>query len=609
MVQDNVPFQPFQLAIEGLRPSMQGLARLTSRTIERVLKLDDLNALYEDARRDGGPFPRRVLERLGVRAGIVEADLRRIPATGPLVVVSNHPFGLVEGLLLCDLLRSVRPDVKFLGNHFLARIPECRDFCIFVDPFGGPDSARRNVGGLKEAIRWLRKGGVLATFPSGEVSRFDVRSRTVRDAPWNAGIARLIRCTGASALPIHVQGANGALFQLGGLVHSRLGTALLPQELANKRNRTIRIAIGRPIPSQRIAGYPDDAGLIRYLRLRTDVLAHRHISSPQPASRGPWGLPARRSAPAPLAPAEDPYKLRREVKNLPDEQRLVSSDNFQVFYASTGQIPHLLNEIGRLRELTFRQAGEGTGMARDLDRFDNYYLHLVLWNAQVGELAGAYRMGLADLIVRRQGFRGLYTSTLFRLRRPLLDRLQPALELGRSFVCPSYQRGYLPLLMLWKGIGHFLGRYPKYRNLFGAVSISNDYTPSSRLLLQHCLRPAAGTSSMAQWVRARHPLRAGFRNPRLPDVPPEVAGNPDAVDELVGDIEEDRNLPILLRQYLRLGGEVLGFNVDPAFQSALDALIVVDFARVPPPVLARYMGKEAAERYLARHTASTLKPG
>ena len=604
MVQDNTFFQSFPLMPESSRTSLSVLSRHATRVVERVLKWDDLGALYEDVRGDGrgSSFVDRVLDKLGVRADIAETDRQRVPVSGPLVVVCNHPFGFVEGLLLERLLRSVRTDIKILGNRLLAHIPECRDLCILVDPFGGVDATRRNLAGLREAIRWVRGGGVLVTFPSGEVSRFNMRSGSIRDAPWKAGVAGLIRRACAAVLPVHIEGANSPLFQLGGFVHPRLGTAMLPMELTNKRNRTIRISIGQPVSARRVAGYPGNDELIRYLRLRTDVLAHRRGTVPHPARRQAWpSLYLLRPGVTPGAPAEDRHELQREVRNLPDEQVLVVQDDFQVFYAMAGQIPRLLSEIGRLRESTFRQAGEGTGHARDLDRFDNDYLHLMLWNTRAKEVAGAYRMGLADIIVGRRGLRGLYANTLFRLRRPLLDRLQPAIELGRSFVCPEYQREYLPLLLLWKGIGHFIGRYPRYRHLFGAVSISDDYAHSSRLLLQHCLRPDAGRTSMAQWVRARHPLRSGFRGPRLPEVPPEVAGDLDVIEELVADIENGRSLPVLLRQYLKLGGKVLGFNVDPSFHSVLDALIVVDFVRIPLPVLARYMGKESARQYTARH--------
>jgi putative hemolysin len=243
--------------------------------------------------------------------------------------------------------------------------------------------------------------------------------------------------------------------------------------------------------------------------------------------------------------------------------------------------------------------GEGTGRPADLDAFDRYYLHLVLWDEAAGQIAGAYRMGLADEILADGGVGALYTSTLFKFRRGMFDRLGPAIELGRSFVSEEYQRGYLPLLLLWHGIGAYVAEHPKYRYVFGAVSISNDFKPVTRRLIVRCLERARGDPALARQVRPRRPLKAR-RGERLPEPPGGLPADVPALDALVGEMEEGRNLPVLLRQYLKMGARILAFNVDPDFNCALDALVLVDLPATEPALLARHLGRDAARRILAR---------
>lgn len=149
-----------------------------------------------------------------------------------------------------------------------------------------------------------------------------------------------------------------------------------------------------------------------------------------------------------------PAELQQsEIKYLPPSQHLLSSGVMEIYYARSGQIPWLLQEIGRLREITLHEAGEGTGNPVDLDLYDAYYLHLFVWNREKSELVGAYRLGLTDEILGKYGKRGLYTHTLIKYRHNVLARLNPAIELRRSFVRPKYQCSYLALNLLWNGQG------------------------------------------------------------------------------------------------------------------------------------------------------------
>lgn len=306
-----------------------------------------------------------------------------------------------------------------------------------------------------------------------------------------------------------------------------------------------------------------------------------------------------------VGPAIAAGLLRAEVEALPADQLLVTSGQFSVHYARAEQFPWCLQEIGRLRELTFRAAGEGTGKASDVDLFDAYYLHLFVWDEKAGVIVGAYRMGLADEIVARYGKRGLYTHSLFSYGDPVMQAMNPAIELGRSFVRVEYQRSFAPLMLLWRGIGQFIVRQPRYAMLFGAVSISNDYQPASRRLIVDFLSANNIEENLARHVRPRRPLRSVGR-PEYDRAEFAALSDIEDVSRMVRQIERDsKGVPILLKQYLKLGGRLLAFTADEQFNNTLDGLIMVDLRASDPRALARYMGNDGAAAFLASHGVSS----
>lgn len=558
--------------------------------IEKLLRLDQFDRFYTNpAAADSRSIAERSLALLNVRPQVADLDLARIPKQGPVVAVANHPFGLIEGAILAALLPSVRQDAKIMANHLLATIPEADESCIFVDPFGGGGAPRFNHKGLKEAIAWVKQGGMLAVFPAGEVAHLNLKERSIIDPEWSRSIARLIRTTGAAVVPMYFVGANSAMFQLLGFIHPRVRTALLAHEFFNKHNQTIQLRIGCSITPAKIRAYQDDVSLIRYLRHRTYLLQDREP---------PKQVRSASAAAEPAARVLDEL-LAGEVAKLAPERTLLRTGDFAVLLAKANEIPNVLNEIGRLREITFRQIGEGTGNAIDLDRFDEYYWHLFVWNRTKPELVGAYRLGPSEEILPPFGAKGFYINQLFQWKRSFLDRISPALELGRSFVRPEYQRSYAPLLLLWKGIGQFLVRNPQYKLLFGPVSISNGYTPAARHLMVRFLSAYRQSPELAPLVRARNPFRQ--RPSKLAD---ELIGatiwDVEELSALIADVETDgKGVPVLLKQYLKLGGELVAFHVDRKFSNTLDSLIVVDLRKTDLRVLERYMGKKAAAQFLS----------
>src|SRR5262245_29220524 len=295
-------------------------------------------------------------------------------------------------------------------------------------------------------------------------------------------------------------------------------------------------------------------------------------------------------------------RLQAEIDALPPDQRLVDRGRFHVYCVHAAQIPRALQEIGRLRELTFRAVGEGTGRCSDIDLFDAFYLHLFVWDVHAAAIAGAYRLGLVDQILARHGKRGLYTHSLFKYRTRMLDSLSPAIELGRSFVRAEYQRSFAALPLLWAGIGRFVERSPQYAVLFGPVSISARYALASRRLIVEYLSAHRTHTRLACEVTPRRPYHA---RPRTAEPGGVASATPESMHELsqrIAQLEHDgKGVRVLLRQYLALCGKALGFSLDRDFADTLDALIMVDLRTVEDAVLIRYMGKRGAAAFRAYH--------
>ena len=596
----------FSLTSPFQDPIRRKMFSVVGGTVEKILAFDKLNHIYfqtsESPAEGAEHFSDRILNTMKVEYDVSEQDLERIPKTGPVVAVANHPFGGLEGLILASLLKSVRPDVKLMANFLLERIPDLRDFFIFVDPFGRAESAKNNIKPLKETLAWLRTGGMLGVFPAGEVSHIQLSKGEVVDPPWSATIARIIQKTEAPVLPVYFVGANSLMFQMLGLVHPRLRTAMLPREFINKGSKTIHVRVGNLIPHAKLAGL-DDGALMDYIRLRTYHLAHRKAAASEKKTR--LTIPVRVTVPrseTPVVAAESADVLASELATLPPGQKLMESGPIDVYFAQARQIPRIMREIGRLREVTFREVNEGTGQAIDLDRFDDYYTHVFMWQREKREVIGAYRLGKTDVIMGQLGKKGLYTTTLFKYRKKLLKKISPALEMGRSFIRSEYQRSYSSLLVLWKGLAHYIARYPDYKILFGPVSINSDYQSTSRQLLVGFLKQNESMPDLAKMVKARKPMRS---NPlkwwKLRKVKQAVK-DLDEVESLISDIETNlTGIPILLRQYLRLGGKLLAFNIDPDFSYVLDGLILVDLTKTDRKVLERYMGRDNMRHFLAYH--------
>ncbi len=546
-----------------------------------------------------------LLDEMQIDLRIDSVDRARIPFTGSTVVVANHPYGLLDSAVLAVLLRSVRPDIKILTNSLLSDIPDLQRHCIFVDAFQSDHSNEVQRRAYREAQVWLQRGGLLAVFPAGEVSRLQVPAARIVDPTWNDTTIRLIRRTRAAALPVYFPGYNNIGFQLLSMLNPKARTAFLLQEFLQQEGKTVEVRVGGAVPAVEIDSIPDDHDATEYLRWRTYLLAQRGRKNFSKTLRS-RSLPAVKTHQS-VAEAIDPALLAQEIQSLPANQCLAVNGEFAVYHASAREIPNLLLEVGRAREVTFRAAGEGTGRSRDLDRFDRYYSHLLLWHKTAQQLVGGYRIGCTTDILPERGLSGLYTSTLFRYDARLFQKLGPALELGRSFVRPEYQRRYAPLLLLWKGIARLVSSTPEVPVLFGAVSISDDYNEASREMIYHYFSARKREDDLAGLIQPRRPFRpALLRGWEWRSILPLVR-DLEQLSQPITDIESDgKGLPILLRQYARIGGKVLGFNVDRTFSNVVDGFVVVDLRQTEPGVLERYMGREEATVFRQVHNLDSM---
>jgi len=569
--------------------------------VGKLAPVDKVRDLYGRVQRSPDGFHlENLLAEMRVELRVGAADEARIPASGPVVVVANHPYGVLDGAILTVLLTRVRANVKVLTNSLPWDVPELQKHCIFADPFQTDRSVESNRRALRDALAWLQQGGMLAMFPAGEVSHWQMPVAQIADPAWNDTAVRLIRRTGATALPLYFCGHKGVGFQLMGMIHPKLRTAFLLQEFLQQKGKTVEVRVGSGIPAEALDAIRDGRDAIEYLRWRTYLLARRSKSE----TSWPTALRSRLvfKIQEPLADPISPSLLAEEIKTLPGDRCLAENCDLAVYLGTAHEMRQLLCEVGRLRELTFRGVGEGTGKSRDLDLFDDYYWHIVLWHKTKRELVGAYRAGYTAEILAERGISGLYTSTLFRFDEKIFQELGSALELGRSFVRPEYQRQYAPLLLLWKGIARVVARRPEVPVLFGAVSISNDYNEASREMIYRFFEARMQKDDLAGLIEPRRPFRPGLL--RRPDCRAMLHAFRD-LDELsqpITDVEADgKGLPILLRQYAKIGGRLLGFNVDRKFSNVLDGLVVVDLRKTEPSVLERYMGREGAARFRQIH--------
>ncbi|MCY9870256.1 lysophospholipid acyltransferase family protein [Vibrio barjaei] len=584
---------PFRLP----RRSPLGLAENVTEWATGLSVLDRLYA-QRPANCDTESFLRFTLDILGIDYCIEAGSSETIPKTGATIIVANHPLGCVEGVILAEVLLQIRKDVKILANEFLKLVPELEPLFIGVDVFNGTNAHRSNSRALRQANQHLELGGLLLVFPAGEVSQLvDRKSLQLEDKQWSRSVSTLIKRNQATTVPVHIGGVNSKHFYLAGKVHPMLRTAMLGRELLNKKNTAIGISIGNKIKFKEVSSL-DSQQLVSYLRLNTYLLNQQH------PERNHSSLSPHQSE-QPIASETHLCELLEDIELLPQEHLLLTSGEFEVYCTTMDHIPSVMREIGRMREINFRQVGEGTGQSLDIDQFDQLYQHLFVWDKENQKLVGAYRLGLVDELIKQGDIRALYSRTLFNFEHSFLNTMGKSIEMGRSVIAEEYQKSMSALLLLWKGIAEFVRRHPSYTHLFGPVSISNNYSDIARQLLTDTMTLHHYDNDSARYVSASNPPKQSRHKQWCPQSLSALA-DVQLLSRVISRLDTGKSVPVLLRQYLNLNGKLVCFNVDPNFNDALDGLIVVDLTSVPHKSLARYMGSEHAKQYLFKHNALSI---
>lgn len=555
-----------------------GLAAL----LMEVMKLNDINEVFSKNQHfEGLEFVDKILETIGVSIDFDENDLKNIPKTGGFIAIANHPYGGVEGLALVKLLCTVRPEAKVMVNFILKKIPNLSDFFVAVNPFENIQHTS-SISGLKATFDLLQNGVPIGIFPAGEVSTFNLEAQEVTDRLWHPVVGKLVSRAKVPVVPIYFHGNNGVLFNILSFIHPTLRTAKLPSEFLNKQGLNIKVRIGKPINIEDISYKKDTNKLLDFLRARTYALGTS--LGDEKKLFNPIGLFKRKKKPEQIIEETDRTIIVNEVSNL-SEFKVWDEKNYEVYICPTSQIPNVLREIGRLREITFREVGEGTNKKIDLDNYDIYYNHLFIWDKELQNIVGAYRIGKGDEILDTLGKRGFYLSELFKIKEPLYPILRQGIELGRSWVRKEYQQKPLPLFLLWKGILKYFLDHPQYRYMFGPVSISNNFSKLSQSLIVDYITKNHFDYELAHYVKPKNKFKADL-SPIDTDLLVESSDSLKDLDVLISDIESSHiKIPVLLRQYINLNAKIICFNIDPKFSDSLDGFLIVDAQKIPAEML------------------------
>ncbi|KVV13384.1 GNAT family N-acyltransferase [Flavobacterium sp. TAB 87] len=546
----------------------------------KVLKISTLNKIYDRNKHlEDVTFISAVLDDLKIKFEIPEEDFKRLPKDGAYITISNHPLGGVDGLLLLKLMLEREPNFKIIANFLLHRIEPMKKYIMPVNPFENHKDAKSSLIGIKETLRHLKDGKPLGIFPAGEVSTY-ADGKLVVDKPWEEGAIKLIRKANVPVVPIYFHAKNSRLFYILSRLNGTLRTAKLPSEVLTQKNRIIKVRVGKPISvaeQNEIENFDDYS---EFLRRKTYMLAnpfekeHKLLHAPS--------LKIPRS-PKQIVTATDQNKIEAEVKTLRDNDcRLLQSKNYEVFFADAKAIPNILHEIGRLREITFREVGEGTNESIDIDKFDQYYHHMFLWDEDAKKIAGAYRMGLGSEIYPKYGIAGFYLNDLFRFEPELNDMMQNSIEMGRAFIIKQYQQKPMPLFLLWKGIIHTTLRYPEHKYLIGGVSISNQFSDFSKSLMIEFMKSNYYDPYIAQYIHPKKAYKVKLKDADKDFIFDEAESDLNKFDKIIDELEPGNlRLPVLIKKYIKQNARVIAFNVDPLFNNAIDGLMYIRIADIP----------------------------
>jgi len=553
-----------------------------------MFSFDKMNQVYEEVETfDGNEMTKKYLELHDIQITTDYSQLENIPKSGGLIIVSNHPTGILDGVILIDLITRIRPDVKYLGNFLLSRMTPLKPYLIDVNPFNSKSS--QNISGIKAALNHVKNGGALVIYPAGSVATLQKNFR-VTDHEWVPSIMKFIRKADVPVVPLHQSGKNSFLFHFLGIIHPFLRTAMLLKEFLKKDHTNVHISVGAPIFPIKLKALSDQ-DFTNYIRTNLYLLKAKS-----------WENDCPKNLPAPeikaIPESSNQKAILEEIKILKTKSMLFQQGSMCVFFAEPQDISNIILEIGRLREITFREVGEGTNLEIDTDKYDQYYRQLFVWDDESERIVGGYRVGMGADIMKTMGKKGFYTYTLFKMSDKMDPILTETLELGRSFIVKDFQKGTTSLLLLWKGILQIFVTCTSYRYMLGPASISSEYSRTSIKLIENYLRRNHFDKRVSKWIKPLNPLPK-FNLSKTKKYVKDIH-SVDMLDKIILDIEGGkRTIPVLIKKYLQLNGKVLSFNVDHDFNDALDVFILLDCMNVPESSL-RMLSKGQPDEVLKR---------
>lgn len=564
-------------------------------SLMKVLNITTLNKIYSEKKHlKDLEFINALIEEFEIKFEIPEEDLRRIPKTGAFITISNHPLGGIDGILLLKLLLEHRPDFKIVANFLLHRIEPLKPYVMPVNPFEERKDVKSSMSGFKAAIMHLREEHPLGIFPAGEVSTYR-DGKLLVDKPWEEAAMKLVKKAEVPVVPIYFHAKNSKLFYHLAKMSDTLRTAKLPSELLTQKERLIKVRIGNPISVEDQKEHESLAVFTDFLRKKTYMLSNafqkkklldnipKTLKFPKP--------PKKIAGPIPITAIEAEIEKLRQ-----NDKRLLVSKNYEVFLARANTVPYILQEIGRLREITFREVGEGTNNSTDLDKFDSYYHHMFLWDNDAQKIAGAYRMGLGSEIFPRFGIDGFYLQDLFRFEPELYEMMSHSIEMGRAFIIKEYQLRPMPLFLLWKGIVHTTLRYPEHRYLIGGVSISNKFSEFSKSLMIEFMKSNYYDPYVAQYINPKKEYKVKLKDADKDFIFDESEADLNKFDKIIDEVEPGSlRLPVLIKKYIKQNAKVVAFNVDPLFNNAVDGLMYIRIADLPESTVKPVMEEFQAE--------------
>ena len=561
----------------------------------KVLKISTLNNIYNRNKHLSElPFLNAILDEFEIKFEIPEEDLKRLPKEGPYITVSNHPLGGIDGILLLKLMLEREPEFKIIANFLLHRIEPMKPYIMPVNPFETHKDAKSSVLGIKETLRHLSDGKPLGMFPAGEVSTYKDGVLVV-DKPWEIGAIKVIRKAQVPVVPIYFHAKNSRLFYFLSSLNDTFRTAKLPSELLTQKNRVIKVRIGKPISVAEQNEYDTIESYSEFLRKKTYMLANAFQKDSKLVLNTPsFKIP---KSPKEIAKPANHDKILEEMAMLKEgDFRLLQSKNYHVYLVTADIIPNVLHEIGRLREITFRDVGEGTNESLDLDQYDKYYHHMFLWDDESQLIAGAYRMGLGSHIYTKYGIDGFYLHELFRFEPELYDMMHNSIEMGRAFITKEYQQKPMPLFLLWKGVVHTTLRYPEHKYLIGGVSISNQFSDFSKSLMIEFMKSHYYDPYVAQYIQPKKEYKVKLKDADKDFVFNETEADLNKFDKIIDEVEPGNlRLPVLIKKYIKQNARVVAFNVDPLFNNAVDGLMYIRIADLPESTVKPVMEEFQAE--------------